>query len=85
MSSPRGILTLEELRTKVGDGTVDTVILAFPDPYGRLFGKRIDAGFFVESAPAPTPATTCSPSTWTWSRSRGTSTPTGRRATGICT
>jgi glutamine synthetase len=41
-------MELEELRRHVEDGGVDTVVCAFPDMYGRLMGKRLDAGFFVE-------------------------------------
>ena len=43
----RGMLDVEGLRTAVADGSVDTVILAFPDLYGRLMGKRLDASFFL--------------------------------------
>ena len=45
---PAGTLTLEELQALVEDGQIDTVIAAFPDLYGRLVGKRIEAGFFLE-------------------------------------
>ena len=48
MSEPPGMLTTDELATLVDDGSVDTVILAFPDLYGRLMGKRLDAGFFLD-------------------------------------
>jgi glutamine synthetase len=41
------MLNIEELRSLVDEGTVDTVILAFPDLYGRLMGKRLDASFFL--------------------------------------
>jgi glutamine synthetase len=41
-------MTPEELRQRVTDGEVDTVVLAFCDHYGRLMGKRIDAEFFVD-------------------------------------
>ena len=44
----RGILDVEGLRAAVADGSVDTVILAFPDLYGRLMGKRLDASFFLD-------------------------------------
>jgi glutamine synthetase len=37
-----------DLRAWVEAGTVDTVIAAFPDHYGRLMGKRIPAGYFLE-------------------------------------
>ena len=42
-------MTLEELRAKVDDGTVDTVVLALTDMQGRLQGKRLDAHHFLES------------------------------------
>jgi glutamine synthetase len=42
------MLTLERLRVEVGDGTVDTVVLAFTDMQGRLQGKRLSAEFFLE-------------------------------------
>ncbi len=48
-STVRGMLTLSELRDKVGSGEIDTVITAFPDLYGRLLGKRIAADFFLDS------------------------------------
>ncbi|MBM3214074.1 glutamine synthetase [Candidatus Poribacteria bacterium] len=46
--SVRGTLTLDELRERVGAGTITQVLSVFPDCYGRLVGKRIDAEFFVE-------------------------------------
>ena len=45
---PNGLLTLDDLRAAVADASIDTVVVAFPDPYGRLMGKRLDAGFFLE-------------------------------------
>ena len=44
---PQGMLNVEELRSAVDEGSIDTVILAFPDLYGRLMGKRLDASFFL--------------------------------------
>src|ERR1700748_3553055 len=44
----RGLLTLEELRSGVTEGEVDTVVLAFTDMQGRLAGKRLSAEFFLE-------------------------------------
>ncbi|WP_405719533.1 glutamine synthetase family protein [Streptomyces sp. NBC_00046] len=41
-------LTVEELRSLVADGAIDTVVLAFPDMQGRLQGKRFAAGFFLD-------------------------------------
>ncbi len=43
-----GMLTLEQLRVAVDDGTIDTVVLAFTDMQGRLQGKRLAAEFFLE-------------------------------------
>lgn len=45
-----GMLSLEELRARVDGGTIDTVLVGFSDPYGRLVGKRFDAEFFLDSA-----------------------------------
>ena len=42
-------VTPEELQREVGDGSIDTVVVAFTDHYGRLLGKRFDAAFFVET------------------------------------
>lgn len=42
-------MTLDELRAAVESGEIDTVVVAFTDHYGRLLGKRFDAGFFIES------------------------------------
>ena len=43
----QGMLNVEELRTAVEAGSIDTVILAFPDLYGKMLGKRLDASFFL--------------------------------------
>ncbi len=42
-------LTVDQLRAKVRDGDLDTVVVAFPDMQGRLQGKRIHAQFFVDT------------------------------------
>lgn len=47
VATPRGTLDIEGLRTAAAAGSIDTVILAFPDLYGRLLGKRLDASFFL--------------------------------------
>ena len=52
----RGMLDVEKLRFEVKEGSIDTVILAFPDLYGRLMGKRLDASFFVGDMPRGTHA-----------------------------
>lgn len=43
-------LNLPDLARLVRQGAVDTVIAAFTDHYGRLMGKRFEAGFFLEHA-----------------------------------
>ncbi len=43
-----GMLTMEELGAKVATGEVDTVLVCFPDMFGRLVGKRFHAQFFVD-------------------------------------
>jgi glutamine synthetase len=48
MAQPEGMLTRATLARRVADGSLDTVIVAFSDPYGRLMGKRYDARFFIE-------------------------------------
>lgn len=48
MANLRGMLTVDELAQQVTNGTMDTVVVAFTDLYGRLMGKRFDAEFFVE-------------------------------------
>jgi glutamine synthetase len=46
----RGMLSLDDLRKEGEDGTIDTVVTAFTDMQGRLFGKRIEVGYFLEEA-----------------------------------
>jgi glutamine synthetase len=41
-----------ELRELVSNREIDTVVCAFPDLYGRLLGKRIDASFFLDNTVA---------------------------------
>lgn len=45
----KGMLSLEELQAQVQEETIETIIVAFTDHYGRLVGKRFDADFFLES------------------------------------
>ena len=47
-SRRRGMLTLERLRVEVSEGNIDTVVVAFTDMQGRLAGKRLDAGYFLD-------------------------------------
>ena len=42
--------SLEQLKADVKAGTIDTVLVAFPDMQGRLIGKRFRAEFFLEGA-----------------------------------
>ncbi|WP_370950395.1 glutamine synthetase family protein [Amycolatopsis sp. cg5] len=41
------MLSLDRLRELVGDGTVDTVLIAITDMQGRLQGKRCSAEYFL--------------------------------------
>jgi glutamine synthetase len=43
-----GMLSLEQLRTSVDDGAIDTVLVAFTDMQGRLQGKRCAAQYFLD-------------------------------------
>lgn len=45
-----GMLSVANLEEKVQTGEIDTVIVGMTDMYGRMVGKRYDAGFFLESA-----------------------------------
>ena len=42
------MLSLDELKQGVADGTIDTVVVAFTDMQGRLLGKRVHAEYFLE-------------------------------------
>jgi glutamine synthetase len=48
MGSPRGMLTLDELGELAAADAIDTVVVGFTDHYGRVHGKRFDAGYFVD-------------------------------------
>lgn len=45
-----GKLTLDELKEAGANGEIDTVLAVLVDMQGRLMGKRMHIGFFVESA-----------------------------------
>jgi glutamine synthetase len=47
-----GMLSLDELRALVDSGEIATVVAGFTDLYGRLTGKRFDAGFFLDTVAA---------------------------------
>jgi glutamine synthetase len=45
--SAEGRLSREALQRRVEAGEVDTVLVVFPDMYGRLVGKRVTAHYFL--------------------------------------
>jgi len=42
------MLSSDDLRKEAKDGTIDTVVAAFTDMQGRLFGKRIQVEYFLD-------------------------------------
>src|SRR3982074_3069036 len=42
------MLSLHELREEAENGAIDTVVTAFTDMQGRLEGKRIEVGYFLD-------------------------------------
>ena len=44
-----GNLSFEDLKQAVSSGEIDTVLVCFPDMFGRLMGKRFQADFFLDS------------------------------------
>jgi glutamine synthetase len=44
----KGPLSLARLRDTIGSGHVDTVLVVFTDMQGRLQGKRLHGGFFLD-------------------------------------
>ena len=48
MRHSEGKVSVEQLRTLVDEGRVDTVLLALPDMQGRLQGKRLSAEYFFD-------------------------------------
>ncbi len=47
MAELSGMLTPDQLRQRVQEGAIDTVLVVFTDLYGRFMGKRFDAEFFL--------------------------------------
>jgi glutamine synthetase len=45
-------MNLNGLRAKIKAGEIDTVVVAFPDVFGRLVGKRFTGEFFLNSVAA---------------------------------
>ncbi len=48
MADHSAVLGLDQLRTQIGRGEVDTVVVAFTDMQGRLQGKRLHATYFLD-------------------------------------
>ncbi|MCA9903511.1 MAG: glutamine synthetase, partial [Anaerolineae bacterium] len=48
----RGMLTLDQLRQEIVDGTIETVVAVFTDVYGRFMGKRVTGEFFLDQTAA---------------------------------
>ncbi len=46
----KGLMTLEELKAEVSEGSIDTVLVCQVDMQSRLMGKRFHADFFIDSA-----------------------------------
>jgi glutamine synthetase len=46
----QGQIDLQELKRLVANDEIDTILVVFPDMYGRLVGKRIVARFFLEES-----------------------------------
>jgi glutamine synthetase len=44
------MLTLDQLRQEIDEGTIDTVLTCFTDMQGRLMGKRVEGEFFLDDA-----------------------------------
>src|SRR5579885_49645 len=42
-------MNLQALKPKIESGEIDTVVVVFPDVFGRLVGKRFRADYFLES------------------------------------
>jgi glutamine synthetase len=51
-SSTQGMLSLEDLQAQIEGGEIDTVLVVFPDLYGRLVGKRVTGTFFLDETVA---------------------------------
>jgi len=45
-----GRLDVKSLERLVRRGDIDTVLAVFPDTFGRLMGKRLVAGYFLDHA-----------------------------------
>jgi glutamine synthetase len=48
MTAPKGMISVDELKSDVEAEEVDTVVVGFTDHYGRVHGKRFDAFHFLD-------------------------------------
>ena len=48
MSTIQGMLSGKQLQTLIEGEEIDTILVVFPDMYGRFMGKRFDAEFFLK-------------------------------------
>ncbi|KAA3614703.1 MAG: glutamine synthetase [Calditrichaeota bacterium] len=48
MAYVKGMLSLDQLKSRVKSEDIETVLVVFTDLYGRFMGKRYDADFFVK-------------------------------------
>jgi glutamine synthetase len=46
-------MTLKELTSRVRSGAIDTIVVAVPDVYGRLVGKRFAGDYFFKNIAKP--------------------------------
>jgi glutamine synthetase len=46
----KGLLTLDQLANEAEKGEIDTVVMAMPDMQGRLVGKRMQVGYFLDTS-----------------------------------
>jgi glutamine synthetase len=49
MIRPRGVIDVAELKALAAADAIRTVIVGYPDVYGRLMGKRMTASFFLDN------------------------------------
>src|SRR6266576_1016439 len=45
-------MPMPTLKAKINRGEIDTIVVAFPDVFGRLVGKRFTGEFFLEQVAA---------------------------------
>lgn len=49
MPEIKGMLSIDQLKQKVRNEEIDTILVVFTDIYGRFMGKRLDSEFFLDS------------------------------------